>query len=210
MKMKLGPKNCLYPMPTTLIGALVNGKPNYVTIAHVGIMDMESVSLGMNKSHYTNAGIKENRAFSVNIPSARLVKEADYCGLFSGRTEDKTVFFTTFYGTLKTAPMIEQCAINMECELIKTMDFPNHDIFIGRIAETYCDENVQTDGIVDFGKVQPILFVMNDRSYWKIGGKIGKAWEIGKSLVNKKENRKISNISLLICLFQKGTLYFVL
>ena len=80
MKMKLGPKNCLYPMPTTLIGALVNGKPNYVTIAHVGIMDMESVSLGMNKSHYTNAGIKENRAFSVNIPSARLVKEADYCG----------------------------------------------------------------------------------------------------------------------------------
>ena len=186
MKMKLGPKNCLYPMPTTLIGALVNGKPNYVTIAHVGIMDMESVSLGMNKSHYTNAGIKENRAFSVNIPSARLVKEADYCGLFSGRTEDKAALFTTFYGALKTAPMIEQCAINMECELIKTMDFPNHDIFIGRIAETYCDENVQTDGVVDFGKVQPILFVMNDRSYWKIGGKIGKAWNIGKQLIKQE------------------------
>ena len=142
MKMKLGPKNCLYPMPTTLIGALVNGKPNYVTIAHVGIMDMGSVSLGMNKSHYTNQGIKENKTFSVNIPSAKMVKETDYCGLTWGKDEDKAALFKTFYGTLKTAPMIEQCAINMECELIKTMDFPNHDIFIGRINETYCDESV--------------------------------------------------------------------
>ena len=187
MKMKLGPKNCLYPMPTTLIGALVNGKPNYITIAHVGIMDMESVSLGMNKRHYTNQGIKENGAFSVNIPSARLVKETDYCGLTSGKDEDKAALFKTFYGILKTAPMIEQCAINMECELIKTVDFPNHDIFIGRIVETYCDEKVQTDGIVDFGKVQPILFVMNDQSYWKIGGKIGKAWNIGKELAKQKQ-----------------------
>ena len=55
MKVELGAKNCLYPMPTVLIGALVNGKPNYITIAHVGIMELESVSLGMNKRHYTNA-----------------------------------------------------------------------------------------------------------------------------------------------------------
>jgi flavin reductase (DIM6/NTAB) family NADH-FMN oxidoreductase RutF len=71
LKVKLGERNCLYPMPTTLVGALVNGKPNYVTIAHVGIMDSTSVSLGMNKNHYTNQGIKENKTFSVNIPSKR-------------------------------------------------------------------------------------------------------------------------------------------
>lgn len=186
MKVKLGPKNCLYPMPTTLIGALVNGIPNYVTIAHVGIMDLQSVSLGMNKSHHTNQGIRENKTFSVNIPTTKMVKKTDYCGLVSGKDEDKAAMFTTFYGTLKTAPMIEECAINMECELIKTVDFPSHEIFIGRIIETYCDENVLTDGVVDFGKVQPILFVMNDGSYWKIGGRIGKAWNIGKELAKKR------------------------
>jgi flavin reductase (DIM6/NTAB) family NADH-FMN oxidoreductase RutF len=172
-------------MPTTLIGALVNGKPNYVTIAHVGIMDLTSVSLGMNKSHYTNQGIKENKTFSINIPTTKMVKETDYCGLVSGKNEDKTAIFTTFYGTLETAPMIEQCAINMECQLVKTLDFPNHDIFIGRIAETYCDEHVQNDGVVDFGKVQPILFVMNDKTYWEIGTRIGKAWDIGKQLATQ-------------------------
>lgn len=180
MKIEIGAKNCLYPLPTTLIGALVNGKPNYITIAHVGIMDLSSVSLGMSKVHYTNAGIKANGSFSINIPSVKMVKETDYCGLVSGKAEDKAVYFKTFYGTLKTAPMIEECAVNMECELIKTVDFPNHDVFVGKIAATYCDEAVMTDGVVDFGKVQPILFVMNDRSYWKIGSKFAKAWEIGK------------------------------
>jgi flavin reductase (DIM6/NTAB) family NADH-FMN oxidoreductase RutF len=185
MKVKLGIKNCLYPMPTTLIGAMVNGKPNYTTIAHVGIMDLTSVSLGMNKSHYTNQGIRENKTFSINIPSTKMVKKTDFCGLFSGKSDDKAHLFKTFFGTLETAPMIEECNINMECHLVRTLDFPNHDIFIGRITETYCDKAVLTDGKVDFGKVRPILFEMNTQSYWEIGGKIAKAWNIGKELVSQ-------------------------
>ena len=180
MKAELGVKNCLYPLPTVLVGTLVNGKPNYVTIAHVGIMDLESVSLGMNKRHYTNAGIKAAKTFSINIPSTKMVKVTDFCGLVSGRTQNKADLFKTFYGKLKTAPMIEQCSINMECELVKTVDFPNHDIFIGKIINTFCDDTVLTDGEVDIVKVQPILFVMNNQSYYGIGEKLAKAWSIGK------------------------------
>lgn len=185
MKVQIGAKNCLYPLPTTLIGTMVHGKPNYITIAHVGIMEPGSVSLGMNKAHYSNAGIKANGTFSVNIPSIKMVKETDYCGLVSGRIEDKASCFRTFYGELKTAPMIEECVISMECELVRTVDFPNHDIFVGRVASTFCDESVLSNGIVDFGKVQPILFVMNDRSYWKLGDKFANAWDIGKQYVSK-------------------------
>jgi len=136
MKIEIGVKNCLYPLPTVLVGTLVEGKPNYITIAHVGIMDLESVSLGMNKRHYSNVGIRTNKTFSINIPSTKLVKETDYCGLVSGKDQNKADMFKTFYGKLKTAPMIEQCSINMECELVKTVDFPNHDIFIGKIVNT--------------------------------------------------------------------------
>ena len=184
MKIELGvgAKNCLYPLPTTLVGTLVNGKPNFITIAHVGIMDLESVSLGMNKRHYSNEGIKVNKTFSINIPSTTMVKETDYCGLTSGKDHNKADMFKTFYGKLKTAPMIDQCCINMECELIKTVDFPNHDVFIGKIEATYCDEKVLTDGEVDFEKVQPILFVMNDQSYYSLGKKFAKAWRVGKEL----------------------------
>ena len=183
MKADLGARNCLYPLPTTLVGALVEGKPNYLTIAHVGIMDMGSISLGMAKIHYTNQGIKANGTFSVNIPSVKMVKETDYCGLVSGKTNDKSLCFKTFYGKLKTAPMIEECALNMECQLIKTVDIPSHDVFVGKIHTTYCDENVLSDGEVDFEKLQPLLFIINNRSYWKLGARLAKAWEVGKELI---------------------------
>ena len=85
MKISLGPVNSLYPMPTVLVGANVNGKPNYITIAHVGMIDLQSVSLGMAKFHFTNSGIRENGTFSINIPSAEMVEKTDYCGIVSGR-----------------------------------------------------------------------------------------------------------------------------
>jgi flavin reductase (DIM6/NTAB) family NADH-FMN oxidoreductase RutF len=77
MKVKLGAKNCLYPLPTTIVGANVGGKPNYIAIAHVGIMALKHVSLSMNKRHYTNAGIIENGTFSINLPSVEMVEEID-------------------------------------------------------------------------------------------------------------------------------------
>jgi flavin reductase (DIM6/NTAB) family NADH-FMN oxidoreductase RutF len=169
-------------MLTTLVGANVNGRPNYITIAHVGIMDFGSISLGMDKAHYTNGGIKENGTFSVNIPSVGMVKETDYCGLVSGKRVDKAELFENFYGKLGTAPMIRECPINMECRLIQTVDFPRHDIFVGEIVETYCDEQCLTDGVVDLSKVRPILFAMNDRGYWKLGERFAQAWSIGKEL----------------------------
>jgi flavin reductase (DIM6/NTAB) family NADH-FMN oxidoreductase RutF len=182
LKIDIGSKNCLYPLPTTLVGANVKGQPTYITIAHVGIMDLGSISLGISKTHYTNSGIKENRTFSVNIPSVEMIQKTDYCGLVSGRDVNKASLFETFYGLLKTAPMIKECPINMECELFKIVDFPNHDVFIGKIVKTYCDDTVLEEGVVNFAKVEPILFVMNDGSYWNLGKRLAKAWNEGKKL----------------------------
>lgn len=182
MKKKLGAKNCMYPMPVTLIGANVGGKPNFITIAHVGIMDFSHVSLSMGKVHFTNVGIRENGTFSVNIPSVDIVKETDYCGLVSGRKADKGALFETFYGELGTAPMIEQCPLNMECRLVQTVDMPMHDVFVGEIVEAYCDEKCMEGTDVDFARIEPILFAMYDKSYFKLGERFAKAWSVGKEL----------------------------
>ena len=60
MKKKLGGINVLYPTPTVLVGAMVDGKPNFITIAHIGIVNHATphlISLSMGKPHYTNPGI---------------------------------------------------------------------------------------------------------------------------------------------------------
>lgn len=182
MKKDIGPVNCLYPMPTVLVGANVDGKPNYLTIAHVGIATPKVISLGINKIHYTCRGIAQNKAFSVNIPSESMVAETDYCGLVSGRDIDKGALFTSFYGKLKTAPMIEECRLNMECRLIDTVDMGTHNLCLGEVIETYCEENILTKGMADYGKIKPFLCDKNARGYWKLGARFADAWSVGKRL----------------------------
>jgi flavin reductase (DIM6/NTAB) family NADH-FMN oxidoreductase RutF len=182
MKVKIAAKNSLYPLPTVLVGALVAGKPNYVAIAHVGIMAPDTVSLGMNKAHYTNQGIKTNKTFSINIPSVKQIRETEYCGLVSGKKVDKAALVKPVYGKLEPAPLIEECPVNMECELVQTVDFPEHDVFVGKVAATYCEESIVAKSSVDIEKLQPILFAMNDRSYYSLGKRLAKAWDVGKDL----------------------------
>jgi flavin reductase (DIM6/NTAB) family NADH-FMN oxidoreductase RutF len=190
MKKKLGGLNVLYPTPTVLVGAIVNGKANFITIAHIGIVNHATphlISLSMGKPHYTNPGIKENKAFSVNIPSENLVAETDYVGMVSGKKTDKSGLFEIFYGELENAPMIQQCPLNMECKLYDTYDTPTHDLFIGEIVETYADESVLTNEKVDLAKVKPLLFDMSSVMYWSLGNPLAGCWKIGKDI--KKKHR---------------------
>ncbi len=183
MKKKIGKSNVLYPTPVTIVGALVDGKINFINIAHVGILNASTphlISLGMGKIHHTNAGIRENKTFSVNILSQDQMVEMDYVGMVSGIKTDKSEVFKTFFGELKTAPIIENCPLSMECKLHDTYELKTHDVFIGEIVATYADEVVLTDGNVDLAKVQPLLFDMSSRKYWSLGQAMGNCWSVGK------------------------------
>jgi len=192
-KKAIGARNFLYPMPTTLVGADVNGKPNYLTIAFCGIVQasppMIAVTLG--KMHYTNEGIRENNCFSVNIPSRYMVEATDYCGIVSGKKADKSGIFKTFYGKLEKAPMIRECPVNLECRLVDTLDFGGtNEVFIGEIVESYTEERYLCNGIPDIEKIEPIVFSMYDNNYWGVGEHLGRAWYVGKNFYeNNNDNR---------------------
>ena len=174
----------LYPMPITLIGANVKGKPNFMPIAWISIVEHKPpmISISAHQSHYTNIGINENQTFSVNIPSVDMVEITDYCGLKSGKELDKSDLFKVFYGDLKTAPMIQECPLNLECKVIQTIDIKRgHDIFIGEIVGAYAEDKIMKGSIPDINKLQPLIFSMNDNNYWKLGEHIGRAWSIGNN-----------------------------
>lgn len=181
-KTKLGADVFLYPMPVTLVGANVGGRPNFLTVAFCGIMNPHPpiIYAALNKAHHTNAGIKENQSFSVNIPSAEMVRVTDYCGLASGRDTDKSRLFEVFYGDLGNAPMIGECPLNMECRLVETLDFRVDEVFIGEIMQSYSDEIYLADGLPDVKKMDPMAFSMHDNNYWNVCDRLGKAWSIGK------------------------------
>lgn len=196
MKTKLGGLNALYPTPTTLVGAMVDDRPNFLTIAHVGILNYgpgadgapELISIGVGKRHHTNRGIRENREFSVNLPSEDMIRVTDYCGVVTGAKEDKASLFSIFNGTLTGAPLIKECPVCMECRLVDVYEVKGYDVFIGEIAETHADASVLTNGKPDLGKLRPLMFDMNSRKYWGLRPEpVGDCWRIGVDF--KKELR---------------------
>ena len=187
VKKKIQPDAYLFPMPLVLIGANINGKPNFETLAYVGIVESKPplISISSYETHYTNIGIKENGTFSVNTPSEKIIEGTDYCGTFSGKEVDKSEIFDVFYGDLKTAPMIDQSPLNLECKVIKSFKTSElvkiergHEIFIGKVVNAYADENYLTEGTLDIAKFKTYTYSLNN--YWKVGEKLAPAFEIGK------------------------------
>jgi len=182
-KVNLGAKIAPYPMPVTLVGANVKGKPNFLTVAWftAAAHTPPRVAVALNKAHYTNQGIKENKTFSVCIPSEDMIEAADFCGLFSGNKTDKSMVFDVFYGELRTAPMITGCPLNIECKLDKVIDNGSNEMFIGDVVSTFTENKYLTDGMLDMSKTKPFLLSLDDRTYCALGKPIAKAWNAGKS-----------------------------
>jgi flavin reductase (DIM6/NTAB) family NADH-FMN oxidoreductase RutF len=186
-KIEIASERICYPMACSLVGANVGGKPNYLTVAWFSMVHPKPpyVMVAMNKVHYTNAGVKENGTFSINIPSAEMAEVTDYCGLVSGSKYDKSKVFETFYGKLKTAPMIEECPFNAECKLIQIVDLPMEELFIGEIVGVYTEQRYLTEGLPDIRKINPIVLQMAQKKYVTLGAEVGPAWGMGKKLIKK-------------------------
>ncbi len=191
-KIALGPQTLIYPMPAFLIGATVGEKPNFMTAAWSGIAASTPpmITVALQHHRYTLKGIRENGVFSVNVASAELAGETDYCGLVSGTTKAdkvKDCNFTIFYGKLKNAPLIEQCPVNLECKVVHTLALGSHTLVIGQIEEVYVSEDCMTDGEPDQTKIDPLLYVTGaNKAYFRIGEKIGPAFKIGMEIKKSK------------------------
>ena len=182
------PHTHLYPMPLTIVGANVKGKPNFLAIAYAGACCYypPMMAIGINKKHYTTKGILENNTFSINIPSQDMMGIADYVGLVSGHKVDKSKLFKTFYGKLKTAPIIQDASIAMECKVFKVIDTKGSNyVIIGQVMNTWADENVLTRKVPDLAKIDPVIFSLFQNHYWKLGPKVGKAWHEGINYAKK-------------------------
>jgi flavin reductase (DIM6/NTAB) family NADH-FMN oxidoreductase RutF len=190
-KVLMGSGPLLYPTPTVLVGANIDGKPNFMTAAWCGIVNSEPamISVAIQHHRYTHKGITQNLTFSVNIPSIEMVKETDYCGIISGHKIDKVEVcqFKVFYGKLDSAPLIEQCPVNLACKVIQMPNLGSHSLFIGRIEESYISESCFTDGKPDVDKIKPFAYIVSPiRQYRALGEVVAKAFSIGKKLVDQK------------------------
>ena len=185
-KINLGSTIPAYPMPVVLVGAHVNGKPNFMTVAWFCMASYKPprIAIALGKNHHTNPGIKENKAFSVCLPSEDMVEVTDYCGIVTGEEADKSELFEVFYGELKTAPMIAECRVNLECRVVKAFGIEQRQIYVGEVVQTYVEEGYVVEkegrrGLVEMTELEPIIYGLDNR-YYGIGEMIGVGYKEGK------------------------------
>ena len=182
-KVRIG-NNVSIPMPVVLVGAIVQGKANFMAVGWISRVNSNPpmIAVGIGKAKYTQGGIQEHKTFSVCFPGTDLIAKTDYCGIVSGREKDKSLIFKIFYGETQTAPMIEECPLCLECRLVQNLELPTSTLFVGEIAGAYCEERYLTNGNPDYRKMNAFLLTMPDNVYWSIGAEVGNALSDGKNL----------------------------
>lgn len=182
MKKYIGNTLALYPTPFVVVGAMVDDKPNWLLVGHLGIIGHDHVMVSLASAHYTNKGIKETKMLSINIVDEAMLARADYAGCVSGAKEDKSQLFDYEIGAAGT-PMIKQAPVVMECRVEDIYETKGFETFICTITNTYAEENVlTTDGKIDYHVLKPVLFEMPTYEYFKTGEALGKCMTIGKAL----------------------------
>jgi flavin reductase (DIM6/NTAB) family NADH-FMN oxidoreductase RutF len=175
------------PMPVVLVGAMVDGKANFMPAGWVCRANFQPpmLALGIGHGKWTAKGIREAKAFSVNLPNAGMVETVDYCGIVTGRSADKSGVFRTFSGDLG-APLIADCPLAVECSLAQVVELPSNFLFVGEIIGAWAEEGVLKDGAPDPQKLAPLFLTMPDNTYWKLGSALAKAWSCGKSVKERR------------------------
>lgn len=169
------------PFPAMIVGATVDNKPTYTTVGAGGCACLDPVlCVSLKDTHYITQGIMQSGYFSVNIPSAALVKEMDFCGMASGKTVDKSRLFTPFFDPAGPSPMIEACPLNFLCKVCDRKEILGFTMFFGDIVTAFVNEDCATQGKPDPIKIDPII--MMAFNYCSLKRVIGQPFSEGKKL----------------------------
>lgn len=180
MKKSIGNALALYPTPLVVVGAMVDGKPNWLLVGHLGIIGHDHVMVSLASAHYTNQGIKANKKLSINIVDEAMLAKADRSGCVSGSKEDKSTLFD-YITDDAGVPMIVQAPVTMVCSVEDIYETKGFESFICTIDATYAEESVLNEaGRIDYHTLKPVLFEMPTYEYLLTGDVIGKCMSYGK------------------------------
>jgi flavin reductase (DIM6/NTAB) family NADH-FMN oxidoreductase RutF len=171
------PGNMLYPIPAVMVSCATMEKPNIITIAWAGTIcsNPAMVSISIRKERYSYNIIKESGEFVINLVTKDLVRQADYCGVKSGRDVDKfkEMKLTPVPSKTINAPAIDESPVNIECKVTQIIPLGSHDLFLAEVTGVTVDRSLM-DEKERFHLNQSGLIVYSHGEYYALGELLGK------------------------------------
>ena len=173
----LKPGALLAPVPAVMVSCARKGeKPNIITLAWVGTVnsDPPMCSISIRKQRYSHGIIRDSGEFVVNLCGQEQLRATDYCGVKSGRDEDKFAACGLTPAPVEgfTAPAIGECPLYLACRVQSIQELGSHDLFLGVIERVGVKPGmIDAQGRIDYGKMR--LFAYNHGNYYVLGQALG-------------------------------------
>ena len=171
------PGTLVYPVPAVLITCKDDQKENVFTVAWTGTIcsDPAMTYISVRKERYSYDIIKNSGLFCINLTTEELAYATDYCGVKSGKNENKfkSLNLETEKASQIDVPIIKKSPVVIECKVEEIKELGSHDMFIARVIAVDVDEKyIDENGRFDMQKCNLVSYSHGE--YYKLGEKIGK------------------------------------
>lgn len=173
------PGNVLSPAPPVLVscGGTQDWKPNLITIAWAGNVcsDPPMLSISVRPERYSFEIIRTTREFVVNVPSLKQARAVDWCGVVSGRSEDKFAGagLTPAPALKVRPPIVLECPLNIECRVKESLALGSHTMFVAEVVAVQVSSDLlDGKGRLSLEKCGLLAFAHGE--YFVLGRRIGK------------------------------------
>lgn len=186
------PGTMIYPVPAVMVscGRWPDVK-NIITIGWTGTIcsDPAMCYISVRKERFSHNLIKQSGDFVINLTNAPLAYATDWCGVKSGRDNDKfeAMGLTAIQATQVQSPMIAEAPVNIECQVTEIHELGSHDMFMAKVLAVHASEEFldPVKGSLDLASAQMITYMHGH--YYNLGKHIGKfGWTVEKKKRKKK------------------------
>ncbi|MBR2137117.1 MAG: flavin reductase family protein [Alphaproteobacteria bacterium] len=189
-KISWKPGTMLAPIPPALISCGTMDNPNVMTAAWTGVICTEPtlVYVSIRPSRFSHQLIRQNSEFVINVPTVKLARAVDMCGVKSGRNTDK--FALTGLTPQKcvkiSAPQVAEAPISLECVVKNVTSYGSHDMFLAEVVAVNVDEDLlDKQNALMLDKAGLLAYAHG--FYYALGKKIGKfGWSVEKKSTKRK------------------------
>ncbi len=181
------------PLPPTMVSCGDMENSNIITIGWTGILNTvpPKTYISVRPTRHSYNMIKESGEFVINLTPAQLVKEADYCGIYTGKKVNKfeKCKLTKEAASVVSCPMIAECPVSIECRVTEIIPLGSHDMFMADIVAVNVDEELfDKEDKMRLDKAGLVAYAHGE--YFELGKRIGK---FGFSTNKKKKNNSVKS-----------------
>ena len=178
MKTAFKPGTMIYPLPAVLVTC--GDAPenwNLLTVAWTGTLcsDPPMCYVSIRPERHSHALVSRTGEFVINLTTAALARQTDWCGVRSGRDYNKfrEMGLHTEPAQLVKAPLLKESPLCLECRVTEVKHLGSHDMFMAEIVAVDAEEELidKSTGQFQLNHAGPLAY--SHGKYYSLGEKLG-------------------------------------